>query len=158
MLVTGRYAAIQRFHEQERQIRQQRLSSPQFNNPTPPITTNPSQPIMINNQMMSHPIPLMINNHAPIHTNNTMAQLVSNPQIMNNPITSMTSMPMINNMPQSSVNQQFQMQQSYQQYIMPETTQHPIIQPMVMSTAVVPPREEDKKETHVPEDLLISFD
>ena len=136
MLVTGRYAAIQRFHEQERQIRQQRLSSPQFS-PALQVTTNPAQPIMINNPMSS---------------------LTSNS--VSHPMPPITVLP-INNMPQSSVNHQFQMPPYHQQYIMPVTAQHPINQQAVMPTAVVPtPREEEqqKNEIQVPEDLLISFD
>lgn len=92
MLVTGRYAAIQRFHEQEWQIRQQRLSSPQFNNPAPPIMTNQAPPLSNN------PVPVMMNNQVTSMMNPTQ-------QMINNSMSN-TSMPQMNNPMTTMINSQ----------------------------------------------------
>uniref|UniRef100_A0A914KYJ6 Hepatocyte growth factor-regulated tyrosine kinase substrate n=1 Tax=Meloidogyne incognita TaxID=6306 RepID=A0A914KYJ6_MELIC len=97
MLVSGRYVAIQRFHEQEWQIRQQRLSSPQFNNPALPTMTNQVPPLA-NNPV---PINMMNNNNNPVTS--TQQQMIHNPMqsmtntstippiMMNNQMTTMTA-------------------------------------------------------------------
>ncbi|CAK5112902.1 unnamed protein product [Meloidogyne enterolobii] len=97
MLVSGRYVAIQRFHEQEWQIRQQRLSSPQFNNPALPTMTNQAPPL-VNNPV---PINMMNNNNNPVTS--TQQQMIHNPMqsmtntstmppiMMNNQMTTMTA-------------------------------------------------------------------
>uniref|UniRef100_A0A915NUL3 Hepatocyte growth factor-regulated tyrosine kinase substrate helical domain-containing protein n=1 Tax=Meloidogyne floridensis TaxID=298350 RepID=A0A915NUL3_9BILA len=97
MLVSGRYVAIQRFHEQEWQIRQQRLSSPQFNNPALPTMTNQAPPLA-NNPV---PINMMNNNNNPVTS--TQQQMIHNPMqsmtntstmpptMMNNQMTTMTA-------------------------------------------------------------------